>query len=50
MNPTHEAPQPTPERTMSWAGIYTLVAVCAVAVMLVLWWFTASFNIPLGDG
>jgi hypothetical protein len=31
----------------SWARLYALVAVCAVLVMLVLWWFSASFNIRL---
>ena len=31
----------------SWARLYGLVAVCAVVVIILLYWFTASFNIGL---
>ena len=30
-----------------FARLYLLVAACAVAVMLVLWWFASHFNIRL---
>ncbi len=31
----------------SWARIYGLVAACAVVVIVLLYLFTRSFNIPL---
>ena len=31
----------------SWARVYALVVVAAVTVMLVLYWFTTVFGIPL---
>lgn len=31
------------------ARVYWLVAIVAVSVMLVLYWFTAVYNIPLGS-
>ena len=37
--------QPPPFR--SWPGTYLAVAALAVAVMALLWWFTATFDIPL---
>lgn len=30
-----------------WPRLYLLVCACAVLVMLVLWWFTAHWNVPL---
>ncbi|MEM7204131.1 MAG: hypothetical protein AAF628_27975 [Planctomycetota bacterium] len=31
----------------SWARLYVLVVVIAVAIMMALYWFTARWNIPL---
>ena len=31
----------------SWARLYGLVALCAVAAIVLLYWFTASFNIRM---
>ena len=30
----------------SWARLYALVCALAVFVMLLLWWFTSTFNVP----
>ncbi len=32
----------------SWPRIYSLVIALALALMLALWWFTSSWNIPAG--
>ena len=39
-----------PESRRHWARIYALVAVSAVLIMAALWWFTASYNIPMPAG
>jgi hypothetical protein len=41
------APPPASERPPlgSWPRVYALVCVLAVVVMLLLWWFTAHFNL-----
>ena len=31
----------------SWARLYALVLIAAVLVMLMLYWFTTAWNIPL---
>ena len=33
---------------VSWLAIYAAVAVAAVLLMLVLYWFTQAWNIPAG--
>lgn len=33
-----------------WARTYLLVAVSAVLIMALLWWFTATYNIPMPAG
>lgn len=30
-----------------WPRLYVVVCVCAVLVMLVLWWFSSHFNIAM---
>lgn len=30
-----------------WSHVYALVCVLAVAVMLLLWWFTAHWNVRM---
>ncbi len=47
----HDHADPEPERDErpplgSWARIYTLAVVCAVACIALLYWFTQAFNIP----
>jgi hypothetical protein len=42
--PTNE---PTPPLG-SWSRIYALVCVLAVAMMLLLWWFTSHYNVRPG--
>ena len=32
----------------SWPRVYTAVVVCAVALMVLLYWFTQAWNQPLG--
>lgn len=34
----------------SWPRVYALVCALAVAVMVLLWWFTAHYNLPSGNG
>lgn len=45
---------PSPDRALEespplggWARTYLAVAVLAVTVMALLWWFTRTFDIPL---
>jgi hypothetical protein len=33
----------------SWPRVYALVCVLAVGVMLLLWWFTAHFNLHMSS-
>jgi len=33
----------------SWARVYTLVCALAILVMVLLWWFTAHFNVRMGS-
>jgi len=44
-------PVPPPDTTRpplgSWARVYALVCVLAVLVMLLLWWFTAHWNLRM---
>jgi hypothetical protein len=46
--------QPPPDGTQamppfgSWPRTYAVVCLLAVAVMALLWWFTARWQIPLG--
>lgn len=37
----------TPPPAGSWARLYALAALVAVAMLVVLWWFTKTYNIPL---
>lgn len=30
-----------------WPRLYAVVCVCAVLVMLVLWWFSSHFNVRM---
>lgn len=32
----------------SWARLYALVAAVAVVVIALLWWFSVTWNVPLG--
>lgn len=40
--------QPTRVPLGAWWRLYLLCAVAALAVMLLLWWFTHAFNVPVG--
>ena len=44
------ASDPCPDETPplgSWTRVYLLVCGVAIAVLLVLYWFTATFNLPM---
>ena len=43
--PPHEHSEPEP--LGSWTRLYVLVCVLAVAVMALLWWFSAHYNVRL---
>ena len=45
------SPQPhdEPPPLGSWSRTYAAVAAVAVLVMLLLWWLTATFQVPLGS-
>lgn len=44
------APEPSERPPLgSWPRVYALVGVLAVVVMLLLWWFTAHFNLRMGS-
>lgn len=32
----------------SWTRVYVLVCALAILVMVLLWWFTAHFNVRMG--
>ena len=44
-----EEPQETTDRPPlgSWVRMYGLVAALAVLLMVLLYWFTSTFNVPL---